>query len=75
MIKVGVSGANGTMGRLTIGAIEAVEDLTIGGLYSPGRDDHDVLGYSVSGDPAALSGCDVVIELTNPSAADENVPR
>ncbi|MGI9263429.1 MAG: 4-hydroxy-tetrahydrodipicolinate reductase [Gammaproteobacteria bacterium] len=75
MAKVGISGANGTMGRLTIGAIEAVDDLTIGGLYAPGREDQDILGHRGSGDPAALSGCDVVIELTNPSAADENVPR
>ena len=75
MIKVGISGANGTMGRLTIGAVEAVDDLAIGGLYAPGRDDQDILGHSASGDPAALSECDVVIELTNPSAADENVPR
>ena len=75
MIKVGVSGANGTMGRLTIGAIEAVKDLSIGGLYAPGRDGQDILGYRASSDPAALSGCDVVIELTNPSAADENIPR
>jgi len=75
MIKVGISGANGTMGRLTIGAIDAVDDLTIGGLYAPGRDDQDILGYSASGDPAALSECDVVIELTNPSASDDNVPR
>ena len=75
MIKVGISGANGKMGRLTIGAIEAVDDLSIGGLYAPGRDDRDILGHSASADPAALSECDVVIELTNPSAADENVPR
>jgi 4-hydroxy-tetrahydrodipicolinate reductase len=75
MIKVGISGANGTMGRLTIGAIDAVDDLSIGGLYAPGHDDQDVLGYRASGDPEALSGCDVVIELTKPSAADENVPR
>jgi len=75
MIKVGISGANGTMGRLTIGAIEAVDDLTIDGLYAPGRDGQDILGYRASSDPVALSGCDVVIELTNPSAADENVPR
>ena len=75
MIKVGISGANGTMGRLTIGAIDAVDDLTIGGLYAPGRDNQDILGYSANGDPATLSGCDVVIELTNPSASDENVPR
>ena len=30
---------------------------------------------ALAGDPAAMSDCDVVIELTNPSAADENVPR
>ena len=75
MIKVGISGANGTMGRLTIGAIDAVDDLTVGGLYAPGRDGQDILGHGASGDPASLSECDVVIELTNPSAADENVPR
>ena len=75
MINVGVSGANGTMGRLAIGAIDAVDDLAIGGLYAPGHADQEILGHSVSDDPAALSKCDVVIELTNPSAADENVPR
>ncbi len=75
MIRVGISGANGTMGRLTIGAIDAVEDLTVGGLYAPGRDEQDILGYSASSDPEALSECDVVIELTHPSASDENVPR
>ena len=63
------------MGRLTIGAIDAVDDLIIGGLYAPGRNGEDILGYSASDDPAALSECDVVIELTNPSASDENVPR
>ena len=45
MIKVGISGANGTMGRLTIGAIEAVDDLTIGGLYAPGHAGHEILGH------------------------------
>ncbi len=38
MTKVGISGANGTMGRLTIAAIEAVDDMAVGGLYAPGRD-------------------------------------
>jgi len=75
MIKVGISGANGTMGRLAIAAIEAVDDLAIGGLYAPGHDAQDILGHRASDDPASLAGCDVVIELTNPSAADENVPR
>jgi 4-hydroxy-tetrahydrodipicolinate reductase len=75
MIRVGISGANGTMGRLTIGAIDAVDDLAVGGLYAPGRDEHEILGYSASGEPGAMSECDVVIELTNPAASDENVPR
>ncbi len=75
MIRVGISGANGTMGRLTIGAIDAVDDLAVGGLYARGRDKQEILGYNASGEPGALSECDVVIELTNPSASDENVPR
>lgn len=73
--QVGISGANGTMGRLTIGAIEATDDLAVGGLYAPGRDGQDILGYTASSDPSALSGCAVIIELTNPTASAENVPR
>jgi 4-hydroxy-tetrahydrodipicolinate reductase len=75
MIRVGISGANGKMGRLTVGAIAAADEMSIGGLYAPARDGEDILGYIASDDPAALSECDVVIELTNPAAADENVPR
>lgn len=75
MIRVGISGADGTMGRLTISAIDAVDDLDVGGLYAPGRDEQEILGYSASGEPGSLSECDVVIELTNPMASDENVPR
>jgi len=63
------------MGRLAIGTVDAADDLTVGGLYAPGHDSEDILGYSASSDPAALSECDVVIELTNPLASDENVPR
>ncbi|MEJ2384223.1 MAG: 4-hydroxy-tetrahydrodipicolinate reductase [Xanthomonadales bacterium] len=75
MTRIGISGANGTMGRLTIDAIHATEDLTVGALYAPGRDGQDILGHRASGDPSALSGSDIVIELTHPAAADENVPR
>lgn len=75
MIKVGVSGANGTMGRLTIKAVDEAADLAIGGLYAPGRAGQDILGHTAGGDPAALSGCDVVVELTHPAAADENIPK
>ncbi len=75
MVMVGVSGANGTMGRLTINAVDEVRDLAIGGLYAPGRDGQNILGHKASEDPAVLSGCEVVVEFTNPAAADENVPR
>jgi len=75
MIKIGISGANGKMGRLSISALDAVDDLAVGGLYAPGRNGHDIEGHRASDDPASLSGCDIIIELTNPSAADENVPR
>jgi 4-hydroxy-tetrahydrodipicolinate reductase len=75
MIRVGISGANGTMGRLTIEAIDGADDLTVGGLYAPGHDSRDILGHSASDDPSALAGCDVILEVTNPSASEENVPR
>jgi 4-hydroxy-tetrahydrodipicolinate reductase len=75
MITVGISGANGTMGRLTIGAVEQADGLRIGGLYAPGRDGQDILGHQASADPTALSGCDVILEVTHPAAAKENVPR
>lgn len=75
MIKVGISGANGTMGRLTTHAVGMEDDLAIGGLYAPGRDGVEILGHRASANPAALAGCDVIVEFTNPAAAEENVPR
>jgi 4-hydroxy-tetrahydrodipicolinate reductase len=62
------------MGRLTIDAVGKVSDLSIGGLYAPGRDGQNILGHKASGDPAALTGCEIIVEFTNPSAADENIP-
>ena len=75
MIKVGISGANGTMGRLTIDAVGKTSDLSIGGLYAPGREGEEILGHKASANPAVLSGCDIIVEFTNPAAADENLPR
>jgi 4-hydroxy-tetrahydrodipicolinate reductase len=75
MTTVGVSGANGKMGRLTIAAVDETSDLTIGGLYAPGRGGQDILGHAASDDAGALSECDVIVEFTHPAAADENIPR
>ena len=74
MREVGISGANGKMGHLATRLVDAADDLSVGGLYAPGRDGQDILGYRADGSAEALFDCDVVIELTNPAAADKNVP-
>ena len=75
MLTVGVSGAPGRMGRLTIAAIGERSDLVVTALYAPGHSGEEILGYVCSDDPTMLSGCDVVIELTNPDVAPTNVSR
>lgn len=75
MISVGISGAPGRMGRLTLAAVLAADDLEAGGLYAPGHGGEELAGLVCSGDPEALSGCGVIIEFTNPDAAPANVRR
>ena len=75
MISVGISGAPGRMGRLSLGALAPLDDLAVGGLYAPGHDGEDLSGHRCSGDPEALRGCDVILEFTNPDAAPANVSR
>lgn len=75
MITIGVSGAPGKMGRLSIATIGEQDDVEVGGLYAPGHDGEDVLGHRCGGSPEALDGVDVVIELTNPQVAPANVDR
>ena len=75
MITVGVSGAPGRMGRLAITAVGERSDLVVTALYAPGHAGEEILGYVCSDDPTMLNGCDVVIELTNPDAAPDNVSR
>jgi 4-hydroxy-tetrahydrodipicolinate reductase len=54
------------MGRLMVEALEAESDLELCGRYAPGHG-HD--------DPAALAGCEVVVELTRPDVVMENLRR
>ncbi len=75
MISVGISGAPGRMGRLSLAAIDSLDDMEVGGLYAPGHSGEDLSGYECSGDPGALRGCDVILEFTNPSVAPSNVSR
>ena len=75
MISVGISGAPGRMGRLSLSALLSQDDLRVGGLYAPGHDGEDLSGHRCSSDPEALRGCDVVLEFTNPDVAPANVTR
>lgn len=75
MISVGISGAPGRMGRLSLAALLSLDDLAVGGLYAPGHDGEDLSGHRCSGDPEALRGCDVILEFTNPDVAPANVSR
>ena len=63
------------MGRISLAALVALDDLAVGGLYAPGHEGEDLLGYTCSGDPATLRGCDVILEFTNPEVAPSNVSR
>ena len=73
MTTVGISGASGKMGRLTLATLQGLDDLVVSGLFAPGHDGETIDGHPVSGDPASLADCDVVIELTNPDVAPGNV--
>ena len=74
-MNIGISGAPGRMGRLTVDVVDDLDGVNIAGLYAPGHDGEAIAGHTCSGDPDVLEGCDVILELTNPHAADENVPR
>lgn len=73
-MKVGVSGAAGRMGRLTVSIVDELDGFTIHGLYAPGHAGDEVSGHRCSDEPQALAGSDVIVEFTTPAAAAVNVP-
>ena len=75
MIKVGVSGAAGRMGRLISEAVVEAEDLSLVALYAPGRRSSEVAGLVSSDDPQVLRGAEVVVEVTTPEAVMDNTAR
>ncbi|MGH8874083.1 MAG: 4-hydroxy-tetrahydrodipicolinate reductase [Acidimicrobiia bacterium] len=66
MIRVGVSGAAGRMGRLVAQTVAEADGLELGGRYAPGH------GFD---DPSALAGCEVVVEFTRPEVVMGNLRR
>lgn len=75
MIRVGVSGAGGRMGRLVAAGVADAADLEPGGLYDPAHPGEQVAGMTVSGQSEALAGCDVVVEFTIPDVVLGNLAR
>lgn len=75
MTSVGISGAAGRMGRLSLETLLPLEEFSVGGLYAPGHDGEALSGHRCSSNPDALRGCDVILEFTNPDVAPTNVTR
>ncbi len=73
MTRVGVSGAAGQMGRLVAAAVAGADDLELKALYDPGAPGTEVAGVPVGGEPAALAGCEVVVEFTRPDVVMDNL--
>ena len=61
MIKVGVLGAKGRMGAQICAAVDGADDMTL------------AAGVDVGDGREALTGCDVVIDFTHPSAVMDNL--
>lgn len=75
MIRVGVSGAAGRMGRLVAATLVEAEDVEVGGLFAPRHDGEPIAGFAASGDPEVLDGCDVIVEVTRPDVVMDNLRR
>jgi len=75
MIRVGVSGAHGRMGRLVATSIDQATDLGLAGLFDPAGPGEPLAGLTISDNPAALADCEVVVEFTNPDVVMGNLAR
>lgn len=75
MIRVGVSGACGRMGRTVAAAVAEAGDLELSALYNPDHEGEEVAGARVSADPSVLGAVDVVVEFTRPGVVMGNLER
>ena len=73
MIRVGVSGAKGRMGRLVTTSVDQASDLELAGLFDPTGQGEQMTGLEISKEAASLAGCDVVVEFTNPEVVMGNL--
>jgi 4-hydroxy-tetrahydrodipicolinate reductase len=62
------------MGRLVATAVAGVDDLELAACFDPGGGEA-AGGIDVSADPAALEGCEVIVEFTTPDVVMDNLRR
>lgn len=75
MIRVGVSGVAGRMGRLVAEAVAAAPDLDLAEGYDPGAAGQAVSGIRIGADPEAMAAAEVVVEFTKPAVVLDNLAR
>jgi 4-hydroxy-tetrahydrodipicolinate reductase len=63
------------MGRHAAAAVAGAPDMTLAVLYAPGHAGEAVGGQAVTDDPASMTGCDVIVELTTPAVVMDNLSR
>jgi 4-hydroxy-tetrahydrodipicolinate reductase len=73
MIKVGVSGAGGRMGRTVARAVAGAEGLELTALFDPGCTGEVVENLACGNSYESLRGCDVVVEFTRPDVVMNNL--
>jgi len=71
-VKVGVSGASGRMGSLAAKAFSETDDLHLIALYDRYMAG-SIAGLSISQDPEALDGCDVILEFSSPTSVMDHL--
>ena len=70
---VAISGAGGRMGSLVAQTVSDTPDLELGPLYDPRDPGSIVAEATISDDPGALAGADVVVEFTEPDVVMANL--
>jgi len=73
VIRLGVSGAGGRMGRLVCETAAGLDDLELIGGFDPFHAGEVVAGVVLGDEPSVLSGCDVIVEFTNPDVVMANL--
>ena len=73
MIRVGVLGAAGRMGREVRRAVASADDLEIVAAVDPQHGGEDADGLEIAGSIDALTAAEVAVDFTHPSAVMENI--